>query len=192
MMNILLGMPVRCAGQQLAKVNGFLVRLEDRAVTHLLVKQGHTEYMVRLHQVQGVVDGVVALEASALDLKSLPQFVHMEYMRSPVLHYDVVPGAVGVYEHQEIGGALMMSRNIPQGTDVLNRESSVHALDGQMGHVIGVGFDLNSGAIAAIEVRVGHLWNTHQIVLPIDLFSHVSGDTLNVSRRQADLEHVTI
>jgi hypothetical protein len=192
MMNILLGMQVRCTGQQSAKVSGLLMRLEDRSVTHLLVKQGHTEHLVRLHQVQDVVDGVVILDGSALDLKALPLFVHMEYIRTPVLHYDVVPGATRVYEHNEIGAGMMMTRNIPDGTGVLNHESAVYALDGQIGHLTGAGVDLSTGMISAIGVRTGHLWNSHQIVLPADLLSDISGESLYVARRQADLEHVTI
>lgn len=191
-MNILLGMRIRCTGNVSAKVSGILVRSEDRVVTHLLVKQGQTERMLRIGQVANVVDNVLVVDESALDLGALPLFVQMQYFRTPVLHYDVVPGAYGLIEHTEMCGGSIMSRSIPDGVEILRRSSVIYALDGYVGHLSSTFIDPETGEITAIGVRKGRLWNVTQIFLPADLVSVITDGTLHLARRLVDMEQITV
>jgi sporulation protein YlmC with PRC-barrel domain len=79
---------------------------------------------------------------------------------------------------------------VPRGEVVIDRDSVVQASDGDVGHVEDVVTDPDTGRLAHLVVRSGHLWAAHTFRLPASAVEKVEEGSVRLRLTQAEVEAI--
>jgi hypothetical protein len=72
------------------------------------------------------------------------------------------------------------------GEEETSRGQHVHATDGDIGHVLGIGVDPGTGRVTHVQLRMGHLWRRKEVLIPRSAVAVVGADGfhLNITTHQ--------
>jgi hypothetical protein len=81
----------------------------------------------------------------------------------------------------------VVSHAVPLGESEVSRHESVHAVDGQIGHVEGFVVDPADHKVTHVLLQEGHLWGRKQVAIPVSAVASVdAGIRLNITKQQVE------
>jgi hypothetical protein len=84
-----------------------------------------------------------------------------------------------------------VEERVPAGGIVVDKESTVEATDGEVGHVDEVISDPTTGALSYLVVRTGMLWAEKKLQVPASAIAEVDAGTVRLSVARDQLKEVT-
>lgn len=222
-----LGARVSCSDQESGKLISLVIRPDDDVVTHLVVEAARKEIPARLVPFDRVDTVHSSYDGSRLQLTCTvaefewldpaeatysypedegnqvrpgtsealwPEYAPPGLLGGPGLPPDPGEGQVG----QESTVDIVPDR-LP-GEDEVTDGQHAHAKDGDIGHVEGIVVGADTGRVAYVLVRTGHLWSRKAVLIPRSEVAAVGADGfhLNITTKEvhdlphADLEHLDV
>ncbi len=81
----------------------------------------------------------------------------------------------------------VVSHAVPLGESEVSRHESVHAVDGQIGHVEGFVVDPADHKVTHVLLQEGHVWGRKQVAIPVSAVASVdAGIRLNITKQQVE------
>jgi sporulation protein YlmC with PRC-barrel domain len=178
-----MGARASCADGYCGVVRRTILDPDARTVTHLVIEPRHGAggRLVPLDLVEDTA-GEVRLRCT------LDEFGRLEPAEEVLA--DTWYGA-GDYSSMGMSlgqrTALVVSHAVPLGETEVERHDSVHAVDGQIGHVEGFVVDPADEKMTHILLKEGHLWGRKQVAIPASAVASVDdGIRLNITKQQVE------
>ncbi len=170
-------------------------------VIHLVVEPPHRSGLGRLVPVD-VVETVDGEMFARCTLAGFERFDHAEKT-------ELLPGSNGGYGGYGLGQAVpgpdvtrssfgvigggmsdafdpVVRDTLPHG-EVAIRSTAVHATDGEIGHVQGLGVDRLDHRLRYVLLREGHMWGHKHVTIPLDAITAVDDNImLNLTKQQVE------
>jgi hypothetical protein len=206
-----LGADVGCTDGECGKLKSVVVSPGDDVVTHLVVEPGHRQVLGRLVPLSlvdtapsGTGKGEVLLGCSIAEFEQLDP-AEATYFSSDIEDFDARPGGSGASwpyyappgvmggpglpEEPEAAPEAVTVDTVPDqlpGEDEVSSGEHVHATDGDIGHVQGIGVDPGTGRVTFVYLRMGHLWRRKELLIPRSAVADVGVDGfhLNITTEQ--------
>jgi nucleotide-binding universal stress UspA family protein len=196
-----IGAHVQCDDGACGHVSEVIVDTRTWTVTHLVVEPPHRSGLGRLVPLD-LADAVADEIQLRCTLATFEQFGHAEKT-------ELLPGSNGGYGGYGLGQAVpgpyigrssfgvigggitdafdpVVHDTLPPG-EIAVRGATVHATDGDIGHVQGFGVDRRDRRLAYVLLREGHLWGRKQVAVPIGAVTGIDdGIRLNITKQQVE------
>jgi hypothetical protein len=204
-----LGADVRCTDGECGKLTSLVVSDSDDIVTHLVVDPVHEQGAGKLvpfglvdTESAGDASGAIRLSCTVAEFRQLdpaeatylyPSYADEarpggstaawpSYAPPGVMGAPGLPAEPGPPQEYTVD---IVSDKLP-GEDEVSRGQQVHATDGDIGHIQGIGVDPATGRVTSVLLKTGHLWNHRVVPIPrsaIDAVG-VDGFHLNITAQQ--------
>jgi hypothetical protein len=196
-----IGAGVRCGDGVCGHVTEVVVDTRTWTVTHLVVEPPHRSGLGRLVPV-ALVDTVtdeIRLGGTRASFEQLEHAEKTELLPGSNGGYggyglgQAVPGPyIGRSSFGVIGGGItdafdpVVHDTLPPGKIAVG-DAAVHATDGDIGHVQGLGVDRGDHHLVYVLLQEGHLWGRKQVAIPIAAVTGVDdGIRLNITTQQVE------
>jgi len=190
-----IGAVATCTDGVCGEVSRVVVDPVARAVTHLVIEPRHSEGLGRLVPLDLVdaTTGEVRLRCTLAEFEKLDHADATEFVPEGGGH----PGWGGLATGVGIGNAPqpITYDTLPPGKVAVRRGEQVHATDGDIGHVQGLGID-SDRRVTYVILREGHLRGRKEVAIPISAIVGVDdGIRLNITKEEVknlppvDVEH---
>jgi sporulation protein YlmC with PRC-barrel domain len=213
-----LGADVHCSDGHCGKISTLVINPRDDAVTHLVVEPPHRRELstlVPLHLVDaaGTTKGDVRLSCTMAEFGRLDPAEETIFLadnenfstsRELVFSWPyyapgvMSPGAPGRPGDPDRVGRVVTEDVVEDelpGEEEVSRGEQVHAQDGDIGHVLGIVVDADSGRVTSVLLREGHLLGRRTVLIPRSAIAEVGefGFNLNLTREQVqNLPHADV
>jgi hypothetical protein len=215
-----IGSEVRCGNEKCGTLTKVIVDPISRTLTHLVVEPKHTPNSSRLVPVDAVAssNGAIRLDRTREEFDAFSPARETEYIRGEDTYpgyreeelwsspYFGLAGGNGMFfggsgfDHSgPIDDAGRPAQTvtydaIPLGEVEVRRGESVHATDGDIGHVRGLVIDPGNSGVTHILLEEGHLWGRKEVAIPIGAVTDAAlGVTLNLTKSEVkELPEVAI
>ena len=184
MTNIPIAAPVECTDGPCGKSTQVIVNPVNRTVTHFVVEDSKLpDYATRLVPVAYVADATperIQLSCTRADVARMGPFEVSDFIPESPYGTAYTSGAAYTsrYVVDDTAYDEFREENVPAGELGLYSGMHVKARDGQVGRLDELVLDPNSGAITNLLMRKGHLWDTREIAVPVDVIDFVDGNTV--------------
>ena len=183
-----IGAKASCVDGLCGEVSRIIVDPATDTVTHLVIEPKHRRELARLVPV-GLID------AAAGDIRlrcTLAEFDRLDAAEelAPV---ENVLGGLGM------GGGMMapigvpapvvtvVYETVPVGETDVGPGEHVHALDGEIGRVLGFRVDPGDHRVTHVLLKEGHLWGRKEVAIPVSAVTGVeNGIRLNLTKKQVE------
>lgn len=194
----LLGAAARCSDGACGLVSRVVIDSATATVTHLVVEPDDPHQLGRLVPVDllGTAPGEISLRCTVTEFFQLP---HAENTQSPTRTGGPAVYRLGGQSGRRIVGPLGFAVKtagpqaftydvLPAGKAALRGDDPADALDGAIGHVIGVAADPDSRHVAYLLLHAGHPLGK-DIAVPISAVTRLdAGIQLNITKH--DVKHL--
>jgi hypothetical protein len=194
----LIGATARCRDGACGLVSRVIIDPATVTVTHLVVEPDDPYQLGRLVPVDllATAPGEISLRCTATEFFQLP---HAEYMQSPMRTGGPAVYRLGGQSGRRIAGLLGLAVKTPgpqaftydvppAETVALRGDDPAEALDGAIGHIIGVAADPGSRQIAYLLLHAGHPLGKN-IAVPISIVTRLdAGIQPNITKH--DVSHL--
>jgi hypothetical protein len=198
-----LGATASCTDGFCGVVSRTILDPAARAVTHLVIVPRH-------HHAEGRLVPVELIEATAGEIRlrcTLAEFARFDPAEeAEVVGDDWYGGGYGQAEAVQgygmgvgsasgmgIGAGLghrtpvIVSHAVPLGETEVERDESVHAVDGEIGRVEGFIVSPADHRVTHVLLQEGHLWGRRQVAIPVSAVASVdAGIRLNITKKQVE------
>ena len=203
------GVRAECSDGYCGQLNRIITDPATRKITHLVIKpQHHRRQSDRLVPLE-----LVDMTANDISLRcTLAEFDELQ----PAEEIDLAEGDEygGGYGDQEsvqgygnvgsmgVGGSVsgagvgagvghrtrtVTHHVVPMGEAELRPGEHVHAVDGEIGQVLGFIVDPDDQRVTHVVLREGHLWGRREVAIPISAVTAIDeGIRLNMTKKQVE------
>jgi sporulation protein YlmC with PRC-barrel domain len=182
-----IGAEASCVDGSCGEVSRIIVDPATETVTHLVIEPKHRRELARLVPVDLV-------DAAAGDIRlrcTLAEFDKLDAAEelAPV---ENVLGGLGV------GGMMppigipatvttVVYETVPVGETDVGPGERVHAIDGEIGRVLGFLVDPDDHRMTHVLLQEGHLWGRKKVAIPVSAVTGVeNGIRLNLTKEQVE------
>jgi hypothetical protein len=193
-MEFFLGAAVRCSDGAGGKLTRIVLDPAERTVTCLAVEPADPGASGRLVPVDLVVSasGAVTLSCTRAQFDQLEPADIVVLARgtdyADHLAQDAVLGTAASPSATALGHQTPMVTTdaVPGGDSEVAGHERVHALDGQLGRIKGLGADQASHQVTLVLLREGHLWGSKDVAIPASVITAMDdGIQLSITKAQA-------
>jgi hypothetical protein len=201
------GAVVTCDDGECGALAGAIVTRSALEITHLIVRpRGRTGggHLVPIDLVRGSTAGGVRLECTLSQYEALADAQRTETLPGPTpaelrqddlqteVSYHVFGRRADLYaprldEYRGFTDPKTVTRDdVPPGAGEVGRGQSVHASDGEIGHVAGLLADPSGRRVTHVLLDEGHLWGKKEVAVPLDAVKDVfeNGVFCNLTKKQ--------
>jgi len=188
---------VGTGGQKLGTVAYVVARPPEMKVTDIVVSTGALlgrDIVVPVDHVSGVADHQVRLDIDQEELKTLPDYVDVDYKEPPA---GWIPPAGYLYP----AGTMLwpaemyfpeeasVKVNAPPGTVGVSKGMDVESSDGhKVGSVEGLYLDPQSDDVTALIVKHGFIF-TDDTFVPVEYVSGIKDETITLNLTADEVKH---
>jgi hypothetical protein len=202
-----LGARASCSDGSCGEVIRTILDPAARTVTHLVIQPGHRAADGRLVPV-GLVEpgpGEIRLRCSLAEFDGLEPAEEIDLVQGVDYAGGYGPDAVAGYGDvggMGVGGSVsgmgigmgighdtpvVTSDNVPEGETEVVRHERIHAVDGEIGRLLGFAVDPADHRVTHVLLREGHLWGRREIAIPISAVASLDdGIRLNITKKQVE------
>lgn len=196
-MYIPIGAPVKCRDGACGHSTYVVINPISQTITDVVVKEegfNHPERLVAVkHVVSSSPDGIL-LDCSRPDLEAMPPFMSVEFIAGDSPHMEYGPDQYLFLPYDLPPADLepeyipLEHEQIPPDEMAIHRGTRVEATDGGLGHVSEFLVNPENGHITHLVLRKGHLWNTHEITIPVTYIKTIGEETVYLTVDKATAE----
>jgi uncharacterized membrane protein len=173
---------VECADGPCGKSVAVIVHPIKRQVTHLVVGDKNTQWLVPMDQVADTKGDSIHLRCTQAELAGMEPFVETHYVRA---ERPVYAGGPGYPEYVPPMATIsepfyveVEEERVPVGELALHRGILVQASDGPVGKVGELVVNSEGNEITHFVLQEGHLWGKKEVTLPLSAIDLVQGNTV--------------
>ena len=201
------GVSAECSDGHCGQLSRIITDPATRRITHLVIKPGHRK-SDRLVPVE-----LVDMAADDISLRcTLAEFEELQ----PAEEIDLVEGdeygggygdAESVQSYGDVGGMgvggsasgrpigaslghhvrTVTHHVVPMGEAELRPGEHVHAVDGEIGEVLGFIVNPDDQRVTHVVLKEGHLWGRREVAIPISAVTAIDeGIRLNITKKQVE------
>jgi len=180
MKEIPIDVPVECSDGEVRESTSVIIHPTKLAVTHIVVVDTSFPPVERLVSVDQILDTTpysIRLACTKHELANMERFFEKEYVKSEQkdsADMDMKPFVTPV----ESGYLRIDEHRLPPRELAVRRGIRVEATDGDIGVVIELVVDPDSGEITRLILLEGHVWGDTEISLPFSTIDHVSEEAV--------------
>ena len=192
-MNIALDAKVQCTDGAAGHVSRIILNPVADQITHIVVKTHNEEHEVDIAEIASADEHEVILNCSSQFVREQPDFIEVQYLRTPVEHYEVetsVYNAAGYYTQPYVTMETYTSKyeNVPNDELTFTRGTLVYAEDERIGKIDEMVVDPTNYHITHIVLREGHLWGRKDIVIPVEHVKHIDAEGVHLNLMKTQVE----
>jgi sporulation protein YlmC with PRC-barrel domain len=202
------GVRTECSDGYCGQLSRILTDPATRKITHLVIKPTHRRQSNRLVPIE-----LVDMTADCVSLRcTLAEFDELQ----PAEEIDLAEGeeygggygdAESVQGYGNVGGMgiggsvsgapigaglghhtrTVTHHVVPMGEAELRPGEHVHAVDGEIGEVLGFIVDPDDQRVTHVVLKEGHLWGRREVAIPISAVTAIDeGIRLNITKKQVE------
>ena len=198
-MKIPIDVKVECTDGDAGHTAAIIIDPAAGKVTHLVVKgKGDLvgEFLVPLEMIEQCTPYVILLRLSREKLAAEQRFDRTIFTDS---NQDLIGNALlmnsGV-ETANLGAASMPTyvqvEQVPGASVALHIGAHVDAIDGRVGKVDELVINRDTGDLAYVILRHGHLWRKEEICVPVTEVDHIADDIVYLKLDKAGVEALPV
>ncbi len=189
-----IGTPVVCSDGACGALRRVVIDPVARAITHLVVEPEHRKgcgHLVPIDLVSAAGETEIRLTSSLHEFHLLEDAEESEYISGAAgdwnyeqdamlsLPYSAGLGSAGIGSmgtglgKTGSGPHAFIEDKVPVGEVDIRRGDSVHATDGEIGHVAGLVIDPADHHVTHVLLDEGHLWGAKRVAIPIGVVTKV-------------------
>ncbi|HWK19065.1 MAG TPA: hypothetical protein VNR66_16590 [Solirubrobacteraceae bacterium] len=189
-----IGAEVVCSDGTCGELRRVVIDPVARAITHLVVEPKHRKgcgHLVPIDLVAAAGESEIRLKSTLHDFHLIEDAEESEYISGATgdwnyeqdqmlsMPYSAGLGAAGI---GSMGSGLgktgsgphaFIEDKVPVGEVDIRRGDSVHATDGEIGHVAGLITDPADHHVTHVLLDEGHLWGAKRVAIPIGVVTKV-------------------
>ena len=182
-----IGAEASCVDGSCGEVSRIIVDPATETVTHLVIEPKHRRELARLVPVDLV-------DAAAGDIRlrcTLAEFDKLEAAEelAPVENVLGGLGVGGMMPPMGIPATVttVVYETVPVGETDVGPGERVHAIDGEIGRVLGFLVDPDDHRMTHVLLQEGHLWGRKKVAIPVSAVTGVeNGIRLNLTKEQVE------
>jgi sporulation protein YlmC with PRC-barrel domain len=182
-----IGAEASCVDGSCGEVSRIIVDPATETVTHLVVEPRHRRELARLVPVDLV-------DAAAGDIRlrcTLAEFDKLDAAEelAPVENVLGGLGVGGMMPPMGIPATVttVVYETVPVGETDVGPGERVHAIDGEIGRVLGFLVDPDDHRMTHVLLQEGHLWGRKKVAIPVSAVTGVeNGIRLNLTKEQVE------
>src|SRR5215470_11592451 len=170
-----IGARASCTDGHCGEVRRLIIDPATEMVTHLVIQPGHRQEAGRLVPVHLVesTDGEIRLRCTRADFDKLDHAVERDLVAGP-----------GIAD-EEWRQETVLEDVIPVGEKEVGPGDPVHAVDGEIGRVLGFLVSPGNDRVTHVLLQEGHLWGRKKVAIPISAVTGVdAGIRVNLTKEQ--------
>jgi sporulation protein YlmC with PRC-barrel domain len=202
------GVRAECSDGHCGQLNRIITDPATRKITHLVIKPAHRRQSGRLVPVE-----LVDMTAEDISLRcTLAEFEELQPAEEiDLAEGDEYGGGYGDAESVQgygnvgsmgVGGSVsgagvgaglghrvrtVTHHVVPMGEAELVPGEHVHAVDGEIGQVLGFIVDPDDQRVTHVVLKEGHLWGRREVAIPISAVTAIDeGIRLNITKKQVE------
>ncbi|MBX3013116.1 MAG: PRC-barrel domain-containing protein [Caldilineaceae bacterium] len=196
-MDVPINVAVYCGKVVCGRTTRVVLNPQTKRVSHVVV-QGKGliggEYLVPLDAILQASPNHITLRLSAQELVELTSFVETDDLS--VSDYPLtddfdlpMSGAYAFWPEMAAEEAKLLAEHemIPPGEVTVTSGAQVIAKDGQVGHIDELLTNPANDKITHLILRKGHLWNQHDVTIPVDQIERIEEDRVYLKLDKAHL-----
>jgi sporulation protein YlmC with PRC-barrel domain len=182
-----IGAEASCVDGSCGEVSRIIVDPATETVTHLVIEPKHRRELARLVPVDLV-------DAAAGDIRlrcTLAEFDKLDAAEelAPVENVLGGLGVGGMMPPMGIPATVttVVYETVPVGETDVGPGERVHAIDGEIGRVLGFLVDPDDHRMTHVLLQEGHLWGRKKVAIPVSAVTGVeNGIQLNLTKEQVE------
>jgi len=182
-----IGAEASCVDGSCGEVSRIIVDPATETVTHLVIEPKHRRELARLVPVDLV-------DAAAGDIRlrcTLAEFDKLDAAEelAPVENVLGGLGVGGMMPPMGIPATVttVVYETVPVGETDVGPGERVHAIDGEIGRVLGFLVDPDDHRMTHVLLQEGHLWGRKKVAIPVSAVTGVeNGIRLNLTKEQVE------
>ena len=182
-----IGAEASCVDGSCGEVSRIIVDPATDTVTHLVIEPKHRRELARLVPVD-------LIDAAAGDIKlrcTLAEFDKLDAAEelAPVENVLGGLGVGGMMPPMGIPATVttVVYETVPVGETDVGPGERVHAIDGEIGRVLGFLVDPDDHRMTHVLLQEGHLWGRKKVAIPVSAVTGVeNGIRLNLTKEQVE------
>jgi sporulation protein YlmC with PRC-barrel domain len=182
-----IGAEASCVDGSCGEVSRIIVDPATETVTHLVIEPRHRRELARLVPVDLV-------DAAAGDIRlrcTLAEFDKLDAAEelAPVENVLGGLGVGGMMPPMGIPATVttVVYETVPVGETDVGPGERVHAIDGEIGRVLGFLVDPDDHRMTHVLLQEGHLWGRKKVAIPVSAVTGVeNGIRLNLTKEQVE------
>ena len=182
-----IGAEASCVDGSCGEVSRIIVDPATETVTHLVIEPKHRRELARLVPVDLV-------DAAAGDIRlrcTLAEFDKLDAAEelAPVENVLDGLGIGGMMAPMSIPATVttVVYETVPVGETDVGPGERVHAIDGEIGRVLGFLVDPDDHRMTHVLLQEGHLWGRKKVAIPVSAVTGVeNGIRLNLTKEQVE------
>ena len=201
------GVRAECSDGYCGQLSRIITDPATRKITHLVIKPGHrkSDRLVPIGLVDMAADDII-LRCTLAEFEELQPAEEIDLVEGDeygggyggaesVQGYGNV-GSMGVggsASGASIGGSLghhvrtVTQHVVPMGEAELIPGEHVHAVDGEIGEVLGFVVNPDDQQVTHVVLKEGHLWGRREVAIPISAVTAIDeGIRLNMTKKQVE------
>lgn len=184
-MYIPIGARVLCSDGACGHSSYVVINPITQAITDVVVKEdgfGHPERLVPVKYVKSSTPTEIHLDRSRADLEAMRTFLSVKFISGALPHLTYDPDQYMFWPYNLPPADLepdyipLEHEQIPPDELAIHRGTQVRATDGPIGHVSEFLVNPANGHITHLVLRRGHLWNTHEVTIPVTDIKSIEED----------------
>ena len=202
------GVRTECSDGYCGQLSRIITDPATRKITHLVIKPRHrrqSDRLVPLELVDMTADDI-SLRCTLAEFDELPPAEEIDLAEGDeygggyggaesVQGYGDVGGmgVGGSASGTAIGGSLghhvrtVTHHVVPMGEAELRPGEPVHAVDGEIGQVLGFIVNPDDQRVTHVVLKEGHLWGRREVAIPISAVTAIDeGIRLNMTKKQVE------
>ena len=202
------GVRTQCSDGYCGQLSRIITDPATRKITHLVIKPRHrrqSDRLVPLELVDMTADDI-SLRCTLAEFDELPPAEEIDLAEGDeygggyggaesVQGYGDVGGmgVGGSASGTAIGGSLghhvrtVTHHVVPMGEAELRPGEPVHAVDGEIGQVLGFIVNPDDQRVTHVVLKEGHLWGRREVAIPISAVTAIDeGIRLNMTKKQVE------
>ena len=182
-----IGAEASCVDGSCGEVSRIIVDPATETVTHLVIEPKHRRELARLVPVD-----LVDAAAGDITLRcTLAEFDKLEAAEelAPVENVLGGLGVGGMMPPMGIPATVttVVYETVPVGETDVGPGERVHAIDGEIGRVLGFLVDPDDHRMTHVLLQEGHLWGRKKVAIPVSAVTGVeNGIRLNLTKEQVE------
>ena len=194
-MDISIDADVQCTDGPGGRSTCVVLNPVTQRVTHIVVKEDGFPRLERLVPVEMVAEtspDQIHLTCSQQELHRLEAFIETEFLpgESSYAAYGLGEYRLWPYVLPEDTIFPVEHERVPPGELAVRRGTHVRATDGEVGRVDEFLTDRDTGHIAHLVLREGHLWGQKDVLIPVSEIGQIDEDHVYLTLRKEEVANL--
>jgi hypothetical protein len=187
MMDIALNAEVQCTDGEAGHISHLLFNPAEDKLTHIVVKYHSEEHEVSVDRITYADEHHVRLNCSIQDVKAQPNFIDLDYVRSPLEHRDITPDGYYYRPYVTVETYTVKHPHIPDGDLEFTRGTPVFAKGERIGRIDELVVDPEGFRVTHFVLREGHLWGQKDVVIGVEHVKAIDSEGVHLTLNSAQV-----